>query len=112
MAADASELRNLAKIAGRRSRDIPQRADRALRKSALDMVGDAKIVAPKDTGYMASTIDMASRGLLKVELGPTANYSFWVEHGTSRMAAQPFMHPSVDRRLPGLVKALSRTVTL
>ena len=112
MGMDASELRSFAKSLRRRAAGLQARADRAIRKSGLDMVADAAILAPKDTGYMASTIGVDFPGPLRAVLGPTANYSGYVEWGTSKMPARPYMHPSVDRRLPGLLKALTRTVTL
>ena len=112
MGIDASELRALAKTLRRRAAGLPVRADRALRKATMDMVRDAAIAAPKDTGYLASSIGVDYPAQLKAVLGPTANYAIFVEWGTSRMSARPYMHPAVDRNLPGLGKALTKTVTL
>lgn len=112
MGMDASELRALAKTLRRRAAGLQARADRAIKKTAYDIVADAAILAPKDTGYLASSIGADFPGPLKAVLGPTANYAHFVEWGTSKMPARPYMHPSVDRRLPGLLKALTRTVTL
>ena len=112
MGMNASELRGLAKTLRRRAAGLQGRADRAIKKTAYDIVADAAILAPKDTGYLASSISVDFPGLLKAVFGPTANYAGYVEWGTSRMPARPYMHPATDRRLPGLLKALTRTVTL
>ncbi len=78
-------------------------------KSGADIVGDAKILAPVDTGNLANSIgmDLDPDGL-GVTAGPTADYGDYVEKGTSRMAAQPYMSPAFDRRAPLFEQALAQ----
>lgn len=73
----------------------------AVAKSGVDITADAKILAPVDTGNLRGSIgmDVDSDGL-GVTVGPTADYGEFVERGTSRMAAQPYMAPAFDRRAP------------
>lgn len=102
---DSSEVRalglNLAAAPGR----IQRAAPRAIRKTALDIERDAKILAPVDTGALKASIGSDIRQL-EAEISATTDYAVYVEHGTSRMAAQPYMGPSFDRNIPGLQRAL------
>ena len=40
----------------------------------------------------------------------TANYSAFVEYGTSRMAPRPFVGPAKERNEPGFVQAIGQIV--
>lgn len=78
------------------------RAKIVLKKTALDIERNAKAIAPVDTGNLKNSIGHSDMRLLSgsnmaVEIGPTANYGGYVEHGTSRMAPQAYMGPSLDR---------------
>jgi len=50
----------------------------------------SKIIAPKDTGTMARSIDVRT-GRLKAEIGPHVDYAIYVHEGTHKMGARPFM---------------------
>lgn len=83
----------------------PQAVERAkviIKKVALDIERNAKVIVPVDTGNLKNSIghsDMRvlSAAHLYVEVGPTANYGQYVELGTSTQAPQAFMGPSLDR---------------
>lgn len=61
------------------------------------IASSARSRAPVDTGYLRSSISSVS-----VEAGKTAevivgaNYGAYVEYGTYKMAAQPYLGPAVD----------------
>jgi HK97 gp10 family phage protein len=60
-----------------------------------DIAQDARAIAPVDTGEMVSTIRSAgSEG--RVYVG--SDHWYFVEYGTSRMSAQPFMRPAAYTR--------------
>lgn len=106
---DASEVNQLAADL----RDLPARKVRQIAPlvaaTGLRTVADAKTAAPVDTGFLRSTIGMTvDPDGLGMEAGPTAAYGGYVEHGTSRMAPQPFMGPSFDRQLPGFEQGLAQ----
>ena len=73
--------------------------------------GDARTLAPVDTGNLRSSIgvtaDTGWRGeVLTATVGPTAHYGRYVEEGTSRMGPQPYMMPAADRHEPLFVAAI------
>lgn len=85
------------------------------RKTAADITRDAKTLAPVDTGNLRASIGSTIRGdgrmgVVRAEIGPTASYGIYVEMGTSRMAAQPFLRPATDRNLPGWRAALEQAM--
>lgn len=89
------------------------RAAQVVRKTAADIERDAKIMAPVDTGNLRSSISTALSGdgraaSMTAEVGPTASYGIYVEFGTSRMRAQPYLFPAADRHEPAFVEAMSR----
>lgn len=108
---DASEVRALAADLRRAGPAAIRPAQRAVRKTAHDIESDGKILCPVDTGNLRSSISTSVlRGGFAAEIGPTADYGHYVEHGTSVQAPQPYMRPAFDRRAPGLEAALSRIV--
>lgn len=100
---DASELRSLATDLGEGPRALGQLARTAVRKTAKDVQRSARQAAPVDTGNLKGSITtsdlraMGTSGAIEAEVVATANYSAFVEFGTSRMAAQPYMGPAVDK---------------
>lgn len=60
-----------------------------------DIATDARSTAPVDTGEMVGTIREAL-GERRVYVG--SDHWYFVEFGTSRMAAQPFMRPAAYTR--------------
>jgi HK97 gp10 family phage protein len=107
MGFDTSELRKLSADLGKADAKVTGLASKAIAKTALDIEADAKALAPVDTGYLKGSIS-SDIGTLSAEIGPTASYGHFLEYGTSKMAAQPFMGPAFERRVPGLEKALGQ----
>jgi HK97 gp10 family phage protein len=63
--------------------------------------------APRDTGLLLSQITSSSRGLRGVvEMGVDAFYWPWVEYGTVKMAARPFVRPAAEAEFPNLERRL------
>lgn len=84
----------------------------ALRKTALDIEADAKVLAPVDTGALRNSIshDFAGdgrNGSMTAEIGPTVDYGIYQEFGTSVMAPQPYLGPAYDRRVGPYCQALA-----
>lgn len=113
MEIDARELAALGVDLQTSSGRLGQRASAAIRKTAYDIEADAKALAPVDTGALQGSISTSitgdgRTGTMEAEIGPTVEYAGYVEHGTSRMAPQPYMRPAFDRRAPGLEKAFEQ----
>lgn len=83
----------------------------AIRRTALAVERDAKVLCPVDTGNLRNSISM-SYADLRAEIGPTAYYGVFVEFGTSRMAPEAFMGPSFDRHAHELEAALLKIADL
>lgn len=72
-------------------------ASRIVRKTALDIERDAKQTAPVDTGKLRGSIQTSFSDDLHAEVGTNTEYAAYVEYGTSRMNAQPYMTPAAER---------------
>lgn len=84
---DSSEVRRLEFDLDRVGGAVGAKASAAIRKTALDIERDAKILAPVDTSDLANSIstdfDGDGRfGTMGAEIGPTVNYGDDVEYGT------------------------------
>jgi HK97 gp10 family phage protein len=102
-----SDLNRLEMDLGRASLEVIARTATVVRKTGMDVVRDAQLLCPVDTGNLRSSISVdydADR--LGFEAGPTASYGGFVERGTSRMAPHAYLGPAFDRNVPAAVAAL------
>ena len=70
----------------------------------------AKMLAPRETGEMADSIDhevAKGFGTVTGESGPHTRYASFVEYGTYKDAPQAFMGPALDRHAPELEEMLA-----
>jgi HK97 gp10 family phage protein len=77
-------------------RGLPGRADQHVRATAEAISGRAKALAPVDTGALRASIHTEAAGALSQRVADGVEYGYFVELGTSRMSAQPFMTPAVE----------------
>jgi len=80
----------------------------AIRKGAILMRDKARDKVPVDTGTLKKSIKIrnnrSEKGIISFKIGPTSDkkkgtdvfYGRFVEFGTSKMAAKPFMRPALD----------------
>lgn len=109
---DSSEMRAVSSRLGEGGKRVGAQASAAFRKTVFDIEGDAKILAPVDTGALrgsiSSTITGDGRsGHMDAEIGPTVDYAVHVHDGTSRMAGRPFLTDAYDRRVPGFESVIA-----
>ncbi len=77
-------------------KSIEEAINKALEASALLVEGTAKNLAPVDTGYLRNSITHEVEGK-EARVGATAEYAGFVELGTSKQAAQPFLNPALEQ---------------
>lgn len=76
---------------------VEANAQRAPKRVADKIAVSARARVPVDTGYLKSTIESVSVSRAKeAEVRVGAGYAGFVEYGTYKMAAQPFLGPAVD----------------
>ena len=75
------------------------------KKTALQISNDAKKLAPVRTSFLRKNI-RASRAKSMVKVVSGAKYSSYVEYGTSKQGAQPFMRPAFEKGRATYKKAL------
>nr|AUN37290.1 hypothetical protein [uncultured bacterium] len=81
---------NLTKIANQ----APEAAREALLQTAADITLIAKQLAPVDTGALRDSIGADPVDSLTVRVGSDMPYAPYVEYGTSRSPAQPYLTPA------------------
>ncbi|GBD17574.1 hypothetical protein HRbin27_00056 [bacterium HR27] len=86
------------------------RAGQLVRKAAADITASAKNRAPVDTGNLRNSITWQRAGELTAIVNVGAEYGIYVEYGTRKMRAQPYLGPAVDEVLPELRAALRELV--
>lgn len=82
---------------GEASQGIVRAIDRALEEIGLAAEGYAKRACPVDTGNLRNSITHAVEGSEDaVYIGTNVEYAPYVELGTSRQEAQPFLRPAAS----------------
>jgi len=75
-----------------------EKVNNELKRIALQIVRESKDLAPVDTGRLRSSITLEeetdSNGFLRLVVGSNVDYAPFVEFGTSRQAAQPYLRPA------------------
>ena len=97
----------LAAELSREAAQMQQKASQAVAKAAFDTQARARASAPVDTGNLRNSITVDAQGT-RARVGAEADYAIYVEMGTSRMAAQPFMNPAADAVEPSFLEAMSQ----
>jgi HK97 gp10 family phage protein len=62
-----------------------------------------------DTGTLVGSISAVSSGL-SGKVGSRLQYSFWLEYGTRRMGARPFLRPTVEQNSQFIIDAFERAM--
>jgi HK97 gp10 family phage protein len=80
--------------------------DKALAKTAFDTESLAKLYAPVDTGNLMNSIAADKVRELTWRVTANAEYAIYVEIGTRRMDAQPYLEPALRDTWPAAIQAL------
>lgn len=89
------------------SKLVASRVQRIIREATFSVEGHAKTEVPVDTGNLKNSISSSfeadgTRGVVATNV----EYAEYVEYGTRRTAAQPFMEPAYNRVVPTVRAAL------
>lgn len=85
---------------------MDQMIGRAIKKATLDVEAGAKRAAPVDTGALRNSIQHTFPGKHHGRVTVGQDYGIYVEFGTYRTPARPYLFPAVDRVAPSLKQAL------
>jgi HK97 gp10 family phage protein len=110
-----ARLENLASRVGELS-------DEVLVELAERIVEDAKALCPVDTGSLRRSIRYerdpsgsiiiaaGGGGIINPKTRREVDYAAYVEFGTSRSPAQPFLQPALEKNLPNLEDLFSKKI--
>ena len=80
----------------KKAQELQAGAEEAVGREVENIANDARHAAPRRTGELRAGIHSEHAGLSGT-VKSTARHSTFVEHGTYKDAAQPFMHPAAER---------------
>jgi HK97 gp10 family phage protein len=84
-------------------------ASREVMRSALKVQAGAKARCPVDTGRLRGSIAVEiEEGGLGASVGTNVHYAPFVEFGTSRMRARPYLFPAWEEERGPFIEALRR----
>ena len=87
---------------------------RHVEAAMLRVEGDAKRHCPVDTGNLRNSIHneptKATPDEVTVTTGTPVEYASYVEHGTGRMQAQPYLRPAMDANEADVIDDIRRAV--
>ena len=81
-----------------------------LEAASLIVEADATLRAPVDTGNLRSSITHKVVSDEEARVGTNVEYAPWVEGGTSKMAAQPFLRPALDNNKSRIEKMIGDVI--
>jgi HK97 gp10 family phage protein len=89
----------------------------AVRAGARVVVKDARKRVPKNTGNLAKSLGVVSRRAKNITMSVKARsgkkqkndgfYGRFIEFGTRKMAARPFLRPALESNVSNIIKAMA-----
>jgi HK97 gp10 family phage protein len=91
------EMEDLDELPDQQSDALEEEVHNIIESAADNMVGYAQGIVPVRTGnLMASIFSEYDDDDLSITLGATADYASFIEYGTVKMRAQPFLEPAAS----------------
>lgn len=87
--------------------------EKAVKKGCMVIEGEAKSNAAVDTGYMRASIThqvVKNQGVTEGLVGTNTHYAPFIEYGTRKMEAQPFLRPAYDKHIPKIRKDIKEAL--
>lgn len=95
---------HLPKIAAR----LPEAVSLIVRKAAFDVEANAKAIVPVDTGTLKNSITTELPTKTSAIIAPHTDYAVFVEYGTRRQRAKPYMRPAAEKVASAFFAACQR----
>ena len=105
--------RDLRRRIERMIENVQEEVKGALTESALLVERDAKIKVPVDTGRLRSSISHSEEFEADnpaVVVGTNTEYASYIELGTSRQAAKPFLYPALSENRQRIQRKIAESV--
>ena len=88
-----------------------------IKRAAEKIREDAEKLAPKRTGKLARSIEIkkleVTKDKIRIGVGPVGKdifYWFFVEYGTSKMSAQPYLRPAFENNKDAVKREIMREI--
>jgi HK97 gp10 family phage protein len=88
---------------------IQKHVHRLLASWAADVEASARQLVPVRTGHLRQSIYAEVREWV-VRIGAEATYAMFVEFGTRRMQARPYLYPAIQMYLPQLEEIIRDSI--
>lgn len=92
---------------------MPGAVSAAVRKTAFDIQTDAQLnlinEGAVDTGTLLNSVQVKAKEF-SAEIGPHTEYAYFVEFGTRKMPARPYMIPAADKNEPKFIEAIEQVL--
>ena len=89
---------------------IEEKLGAAVAAGAEAVAENARSVCPVDTGALRNSIAVTQNGT-SAEISANTDYAAYVEFGTSRTAAQPYLVPSLLGNETAVLSAMAAAIT-
>lgn len=89
--------------------DIARKAEREILRTALDIQSTARRRCPVKTGRLRNSVAIGGTRW-EITIGTNVEYAPFVEFGTRRMRARPFLFPAFQQEAPKLEPRLIRVL--
>lgn len=90
------ELEDLDELPDQQSEALEDEVHNIIENIADNMVGYAQGIVPVRTGNLLASIFSEYDDDLSITLGARAEYASFIEYGTVKMRAQPFLEPAAE----------------
>jgi HK97 gp10 family phage protein len=96
----------------RLAQDSGKTLDEIIGKKAFEIEGDAKKLAPVETGALRASLnaERKSKSPVRWVIQDGVEYGVFQELGTSRMAAHPFLVPAFEKRVKQLADEIGKAI--
>lgn len=89
------------------AQSLPSEADALVRTATFNILATSQGLVAVDTGFLKATGAASFEGDAGI-ISYSANYAAYVEFGTSRMRAQPYLTPAVEMERPAFMLGMQR----